>query len=84
MSSFIGRFFKGIKEYFKPEFRYYTITFFFFVVLVAILAPIFLILDIKDHSFNYLLKSIRLFNPDILWIAGKIVIDFLKENAEYF
>lgn len=47
MSSFIGRFFKGIKEYFKPEFRYYTITFFFFVVLIAILAPIFLILDIK-------------------------------------
>ena len=43
-----------------------------------------LILDIKDHSFNYLLKSIRLFNPDILWIAGKIVIDFLKKNAEYF
>ena len=43
-----------------------------------------LILDIKDHSFNYLLKSIRLFNPDILWIAGKIVIEFLKENADYF
>jgi len=43
-----------------------------------------LILDIKDHSFNYLLKSIRLFNPDIFWIAGKIVIEFLKENAEYF
>jgi len=43
-----------------------------------------LILDIKDHSFNYLLKSIRLFNPDILWTAGKISISFLKENAEYF
>ncbi len=43
-----------------------------------------LILDIKDHSFNYLLKSIKLFNPDILWIAGKIVIEFLKENADYF
>jgi len=43
-----------------------------------------LILDIKDHSFNYLLKSIRQFNPDILWIAGKIVIEFLKKNAEYF
>jgi len=43
-----------------------------------------LILDIKDHSFNYLLKSIRLFNPDFLWTAGKIVIEFLKENADYF
>ena len=43
-----------------------------------------LILDIKDHSSNYLLKSIKLFNPDILWIASKIVIEFLKENVEYF
>ena len=59
MFSFIGRFFKGIKEYFKPEFRYYTITFFFFMVLIAILAPFFLIIGVE--AFN---------NIELIYVVG--------------
>ncbi len=43
-----------------------------------------LVLDVKDNSFNYLMKSIKIFKPDILWIAGKVVIDFLKNFTEFF
>lgn len=43
-----------------------------------------LILDIKDNSFNFILKRIKLFNPDILWTGGKLVIEFLKENHKFF
>ena len=42
------------------------------------------IFDIKDSSFPYLLKQIKLFNPDILWIAGKDAYDFLKKYGEFF
>ena len=42
------------------------------------------ICDIKDNSFSYLLKRIKSYNPDILWIAGKVAYDFLKENANFF
>ncbi len=42
------------------------------------------ILDIKDNSFNYILKYIKIFKPDILWIGGKVVYDFLIKNADYF
>lgn len=43
-----------------------------------------LILDIKDNSFHYILKRIKLFKPDILWTGGKFVIEFLKKNREFF
>ncbi len=46
MASLISRFIKGIKAYFGSEFRNYTITFLFFLVLTAILAPFFIILKI--------------------------------------
>ncbi|NVM27610.1 MAG: hypothetical protein HWN65_02105 [Candidatus Helarchaeota archaeon] len=59
MSSLINRFLKGIKAYFGAEFRYYTITFFFFLVLIAILAPLFILLDIK--SLN---------NIEIVYVIG--------------
>lgn len=43
-----------------------------------------LILDFKEYSFNYLLKRIQLYNPEILLIAGKTAIDFLKKFANFF
>lgn len=43
-----------------------------------------LVLDVKDNSFNYLMKSIKIYKPDILWIAGKIAIDFLRKYVEFF
>jgi hypothetical protein len=43
-----------------------------------------LILDIKDNSFSYLIKCIRLYKPDILWIGGKVAYQFLKKNAIFF
>jgi hypothetical protein len=43
-----------------------------------------LVLDVKDNSFSYLMKSIKIYKPDILWIAGKVVIDFLKNFVEFF
>ncbi len=42
------------------------------------------IFDIKDNSFPYLLEHIKLYNPDILWIAGKIAYDFLRKYAKFF
>ncbi len=42
------------------------------------------IYDIKDNSFNYLMEHIKLFNPDILWLAGKVAYDFLKKYANFF
>ncbi len=59
VTSLIGRFFKGIKAYFGAEFRYYTITFFFFLILVAIFAPLFIILDVKALN-----------NIEIVYIVG--------------
>ncbi|TFG05891.1 MAG: hypothetical protein EU536_00675 [Promethearchaeota archaeon] len=50
MASLINRFFSGIKAYFGSEFRYYTLPFLFFIVLLAILAPIFIILDIEKFN----------------------------------
>jgi ubiquinone/menaquinone biosynthesis C-methylase UbiE len=43
-----------------------------------------LIFDIKDHSFNYILKHIKLSNPDILWVSGKSAQKFLIQNADFF
>ncbi len=42
------------------------------------------IFDIEDYSFNYALKHIKKFNPDILWIGGKIGYDFLEKYAGFF
>lgn len=47
MSSILRRIFGGIEVYFGKEFRYYTLTFFLFLILNAILAPLFIILDIE-------------------------------------
>jgi len=43
-----------------------------------------LILDIKENSFSYLIKCIKLYEPDILWIAGKVAYSFLRKYADYF
>jgi len=43
-----------------------------------------LTLDIKDHSYNYLLRSIKIFKPDILWVGGINGIDFLRKNSKFF
>lgn len=42
------------------------------------------IIDIKDHSFKYIIKYIGKFNPDILWIAGKVAYSFLRIYAKFF
>jgi len=42
------------------------------------------ILDIKDNSFSYLFNYIKLYNPDILWIASKLAYDFLKKYSKFF
>jgi ubiquinone/menaquinone biosynthesis C-methylase UbiE len=42
------------------------------------------IFDIRDNPFPYLLKKIKMFNPDILWTGGKDAYDFLKKYGEYF
>lgn len=42
------------------------------------------ILDIVDNSFNYLLKYLKIYKPDILWIGSKEAYSFLKENADFF
>lgn len=42
------------------------------------------IFDIKDNPFPYLLKQIKSFNPDILWIGGKDAYNFLKKYGEFF
>ncbi|MHA1277881.1 MAG: hypothetical protein ACTSQI_18095 [Candidatus Helarchaeota archaeon] len=47
MGSLIDRFLGGIKAYFGKEFRYYTITFLFFLVLLGLLAPLFMLLDVQ-------------------------------------
>ncbi|MFX1503941.1 MAG: glycosyltransferase, partial [Promethearchaeota archaeon] len=41
-------------------------------------------LDIKDYSFSFILKWIEINKPDILWVAGKIVINFFKKFGDYF
>lgn len=43
-----------------------------------------LILDIKENSFYYLIKTIEAFKPDILWVAGKRAYLFLKKYADFF
>jgi len=43
-----------------------------------------LILDIKDNSFNYIFKCIKDFKPELLWIGGKRVIDFLIHYSDFF
>lgn len=42
------------------------------------------ILDIRNHSFKYFIRHIELYEPDILWIAGKVAYLFLKEYSEFF
>jgi hypothetical protein len=59
MASLIGRFLGGLKAYFGKEFRYYTITFLIFLVLVGILAPLFMILDVQAWN-----------NIEIVYIIG--------------
>jgi hypothetical protein len=59
MSSLIKRFFGGIKVYFGAEFRSYTITFFFFLIVTAILAPLFILLDIE-----------KLNNIELVYVIG--------------
>lgn len=43
-----------------------------------------LILDMKDYSFNYLISALKRFNPDYLWIAGKVAVKFLYFFRDYF
>jgi hypothetical protein len=57
MASWLGKLwdlikslFQGFKVYFGPEFRFYSITFFFFLALVGVLAPIFIILKIDKFG----------------------------------
>lgn len=42
------------------------------------------IIDFSENSFDYILKRIKLFNPNILWIGGKTGGDFLKTFAMFF
>ena len=42
------------------------------------------IFDIKDYSFTHLIEHIKLYDPDILWIGGKIAYDFLIKYADFF
>ncbi len=43
-----------------------------------------LILDIKDHSFEYILNRLQLFKPNILWLGGKLIINFLRKFNTIF
>lgn len=43
-----------------------------------------LILDVKDYSYNYLISALKRFNPDFLWIAGKVAVEFLYLFRDYF
>jgi len=49
----IKRLFQGFKIYFGVEFRFYSITFFFFLVLIGILAPIFIIFKLKFGQIEW-------------------------------
>jgi hypothetical protein len=46
----IKKLFQGFKIYFGPEFRFYSITFFFFLALIGVLAPIFILLNIDKFG----------------------------------
>jgi len=57
MASWLGKLwdlikslFQGFKVYFGPDFRFYTITFLFFLALVGVLAPIFIFLKIDKFG----------------------------------
>lgn len=43
-----------------------------------------LILDILDNSYQYIFKRIIDFEPDILWVAGRKTLDFLKKYSDFF
>ncbi len=59
MSSLLKRLFGGIKVYFGKEFRYYTIIYLFFLIVIAIISPLFILLDIE-----------RLNNIELVYIIG--------------
>jgi len=44
----------------------------------------FHVIDIRDYSFQYIIKKINYYKPDIIWIGGKDGIKFLMSYAEYF
>ncbi len=46
----IKKLFQGFKVYFGPDFRFYSITFFFFLALIGVLAPIFILLKIDKFG----------------------------------
>ncbi|MHA1322242.1 MAG: hypothetical protein ACTSRL_05550 [Candidatus Helarchaeota archaeon] len=74
ISSLINRFFKGIKAYFTSEFRYYTITFFALIVILAILTPIFIILDIEKLNNIELVYVIGISSGLIYIIYGFLLL----------
>lgn len=43
-----------------------------------------LTLDMKDNSYEFVLKRIKDFKPDILWTGGNEPIEFFMKYAEYF
>ncbi len=42
------------------------------------------IIDLEDESNSYIIKVIKEYNPDILWVGGKVGGAFLKDNADFF
>ncbi len=42
------------------------------------------IIDVKDNSFHYIKKYLDWFKPDIIWSGGKLVIEFFRQNSDYF
>ena len=46
----IKNLFQGFKVYFGVEFRFYSITFFFFLAVIGVLAPVFILLKIQKFG----------------------------------
>jgi hypothetical protein len=42
------------------------------------------IIDIRDHSYEVIIRRIKTFKPELLWVGGKDGIDFLKAYADFF
>lgn len=96
MTSWLGKLwdlikslFQGFKVYFGPEFRFYTITFFFFLALVGVLAPIFILFQIDKFGGIELVYLIGCSSAiiyglyTILCLKGSIRDIFLQSKWKY-